>query len=247
MMTMTSRIGIPLLLLIATLACKKDPNGSEQHKILLLHKEIVQTSSGQYTNFYKYDGKNRVIEHVAGQDGLTYSYSYDADGRLQQVDQYDYSRSLISTRVYSYPYKDTILVTLTELGQQYPPLKYILNAKQQLIRTVSPGGAGFTFTYHADGSIARVELLNPVQQVYVRYDYENDDKWHPLSGIPPANYHLMVRNDFYVSNFLHNPVRIKVQEAGFTRPDRVFKYEYNKNGYPISATEGDQFIWYEYE
>ena len=123
-------------------------------------------ADGTTTFGYTDPARPDLVTSVTYPDGMFIGYHYDADGRLDQMNQNGY--------VVNYGYDSSgRLATLTD-GSQSPIVTYTYNAADQLTRKDMGNGTYTTYAYFPSGEVESLINDAPDGTVNSRFDYTYD-------------------------------------------------------------------------
>lgn len=236
-----------MLALCLFAGCKKE--SQKKPAVYLLAYEITdsrESGGGLDTTNFSYDDHNRItaITDGTGSNKTNYTIAYDNQNRVITAKKLDKNNSLIVQ--YDFFYNgDAVGYYFYGPTHVRDTATLVFNSNHEVIRLNTKHSGYETYDYDSLGNIVLAQPYDNMGNNNLSDDdeYQYDNKKHPLSQTPGANYYLMYVYYIYNPTTLLNNVN--------DRNGYKYTYIYNAGGFPTSAAINyfyyKTYITYQYQ
>lgn len=215
-----------LCAIVVNPACKKGTTQGpvKTTKTYLLSTVIRHYNTGDETESFIYDDKNRVATRVLV--NTTYKYFYDSSDRLTRIEISVIPRGLVVS--YDYKYEGTTITETHTSADGSASGGYVFDTSNGKITKIHFIDKSFIlYTFDSRGNIIRYQQGTKPGDMFDIGNLTYDEKKAPLSMAKGSNYQIAMSgfDPYYglVNNILSDAFH-------------TYTYQYNEDGFPVSGT-----------
>jgi|GEM_PF-7090771 len=191
---------------------------------------------------FEYDAAGRIIKQIVESDepdnNNIFSYTYDADGRINVIKLKIYDKDVTCKLVYTKS-KITTEWFLSgnpdgEVGNEIYYLNEDGTIKAKAIDRPWDSGVRDSTVYFYDARKNPIKIKKFQDGEFdEEYEYVFGDAPNPMAGVPPYSTYFGLLSPVYQAP----NVMLKYREVGDTEWETIVTYTLNKEGYPVSAKD----------